>query len=285
MSTNQKLLNEIIDAITVAGYHVRIYNGIITAIDHLNDTKTFMTVPITQSGTSLASAKDNFIEIISRFDLAAKNVQYPKLTLNAEDGSLFLLRRAGASAKYPYSVNILPKDGEGWFGRITREGVLHLGQQGKLKSQLIINMLTAFQHNPRMVAQIYGHEYNHCCFCQRTLTNAVSVELGYGPICAETWGLPHDKETVNQNANFDIDAACNMKDSLEERLPITSKPQIETIMPGIRQCLDCGATAENNNAIEHYTSCKPGEAKRWEKHYEKENEVKPTNLFGGKVAK
>lgn len=31
----------------------------------------------------------------------------------------------------------------------------------------------------------------HCSFCQRELTDAGSLEVGYGPICADRWGLPH----------------------------------------------------------------------------------------------
>jgi len=47
-----------------------------------------------------------------------------------------------------------------------------------------------------------GHKHGNCCFCCRDLTNAVSVHLGYGPICAEKYGLPHSIETVTDNVDM-----------------------------------------------------------------------------------
>ena len=37
----------------------------------------------------------------------------------------------------------------------------------------------------------YAKLTNHCSFCGLALTNDFSVVYGYGPICAENWGLPH----------------------------------------------------------------------------------------------
>ena len=37
----------------------------------------------------------------------------------------------------------------------------------------------------------YAKLTNHCSFCGLELTNDYSVVVGYGPICAENWGLPH----------------------------------------------------------------------------------------------
>ena len=35
-----------------------------------------------------------------------------------------------------------------------------------------------------------GHKSGNCCFCGTELSNGRSIERGYGPICAENWGLP-----------------------------------------------------------------------------------------------
>lgn len=48
---------------------------------------------------------------------------------------------------------------------------------------------------------IEGHSYlasigrmsGNCCYCGRDLTDTESVTLGYGPICARHYGLPHTK--------------------------------------------------------------------------------------------
>jgi hypothetical protein len=39
-------------------------------------------------------------------------------------------------------------------------------------------------------AAAFGHETGVCCFCSRGLTDERSVTVGYGPICAERYGLP-----------------------------------------------------------------------------------------------
>lgn len=41
---------------------------------------------------------------------------------------------------------------------------------------------------------------------------------------------------------------------------------------GIYSCNNCGACASSINAIKHYTTCKKGEAKKWENFYEKNND-------------
>jgi hypothetical protein len=39
-------------------------------------------------------------------------------------------------------------------------------------------------------AGLLGRESDHCCFCGRGLTDVTSRALGYGPDCAERYGLP-----------------------------------------------------------------------------------------------
>ena len=40
----------------------------------------------------------------------------------------------------------------------------------------------------------------------------------------------------------------------------------------VYQCNNCGACAQRGSVIEHYSSCKSGEAKWWEDFYNKANE-------------
>ena len=40
----------------------------------------------------------------------------------------------------------------------------------------------------------------------------------------------------------------------------------------LAECLDCGAHAVNNKRITHAESCEAGNAKKWEKYYEQEQE-------------
>jgi hypothetical protein len=49
--------------------------------------------------------------------------------------------------------------------------------------------LLAIAADPRGSAIDYGRETGQCACCGRTLTNAESIDLGIGPVCAEKWGL------------------------------------------------------------------------------------------------
>ena len=45
-----------------------------------------------------------------------------------------------------------------------------------------------------------------------------------------------------------------------------------TWIGGICVCDNCGAYAESEKEIKHHKTCKPGEAKKWEKIYEENEE-------------
>jgi hypothetical protein len=77
-----------------------------------------------------------------------------------------------------------------YFGKISPEGDF---VTGKDCTAAIIEILTAFDANPVAFACEFGRRTNTCCFCGRHLTDdkeGRSVEVGYGPICADTFGLP-----------------------------------------------------------------------------------------------
>ena len=48
-------------------------------------------------------------------------------------------------------------------------------------------------------ATLYGKLTNTCSFCGLELTHDYSVMVGYGPICAGNWGLPHAYNGTDDN--------------------------------------------------------------------------------------
>ncbi len=65
-----------------------------------------------------------------------------------------------------------------------------------------------------------GRGTGSCCFCARELTDARSVTVGYGPICAGHYGLPWDAERGSARAVagvFDDVAVAAEADSTEEQ--------------------------------------------------------------------
>jgi hypothetical protein len=44
--------------------------------------------------------------------------------------------------------------------------------------------------NPAAAGKAYGQRVGNCSFCSLPLEDGRSVHVGYGPVCAEKWGLP-----------------------------------------------------------------------------------------------
>lgn len=73
--------------------------------------------------------------------------------------------------------------GKRFLGRIQ-----HTGQY--VGDQRAVEDLDRFEDDPLEYARIYGRRTSNCCFCGRLLETKESVFAGYGPICAEKFGLP-----------------------------------------------------------------------------------------------
>lgn len=54
----------------------------------------------------------------------------------------------------------------------------------------VLQALRNFSEAPASYAAAHGRATGNCCFCGRGLTDARSVAVGYGPICADHYGLP-----------------------------------------------------------------------------------------------
>ena len=62
-------------------------------------------------------------------------------------------------------------------------------------------------------AAAFGHTTHRCVFCARNLSTAESTAVGYGPICADNYGLPwgvvstpKSPESLGEAAEFDAEA-------------------------------------------------------------------------------
>ena len=150
-----------------------------------------------------------FIQIVNLLKLANKELKYPKVRLQLEDGTPLHLSLAGSNSRWPGSVNVTdggPYGNNKWFGRIDLHGVFQKSVIVDAKmNQQICKLLYEFANDPVETARVYGKETSNCCFCGLQLTDERSVTAGYGPICADKWGLPWgsvDKEISETVAEF-----------------------------------------------------------------------------------
>lgn len=141
----------------------------------------------------------NFEGVINLFDTAKSHLKYPKIRLTAGDNPV-VLAVAGERAKYPGTINVSdggPWGDNVWYGRINREGKLEKSRSTTFE---VIAVLKALAKDPAKVAEAYGKKYGYCCFCARELTDDRSVAAGYGPVCADHYGLKDDWKVAAKEA-------------------------------------------------------------------------------------
>jgi len=121
-----------------------------------------------------------YAELFALFSKAATTLRYPAISFTLADTRKCRLYLA---TKGYIAVKI---EGE-YTGKIPDAGhSLILYNQSKE----IWNEIRQFCLSPISQSQIKGRKYGYCCFCGRDLDNASSVFHGYGPICADKYGLP-----------------------------------------------------------------------------------------------
>jgi len=133
----------------------------------------------------------DFTDVYALFEVAAKGGKWPRITINA-DGYEFYLYISGAKAMIPNVINVKAHDGMGtdvksWFGRITADGAWD--QRHKEVDERMADALSKLAMDPVGTVAMYGRLSGKCCFCKKQLTDAPSVDAGYGPVCAKRWGL------------------------------------------------------------------------------------------------
>jgi len=58
-----------------------------------------------------------------------------------------------------------------------------------------LSFLQTFNNDPTEGAKVQGRLTGACCFCQHELSTDESLSAGYGPVCAEHFGLPWGERT------------------------------------------------------------------------------------------
>ena len=126
---------------------------------------------------------------------AALTLKWPVVRFAADNGLRFRLGRAGVAAREPGSVSVTSDDkafaDRTFYGRIDLGGMFHPHHTVAPDDAAAIGAaLHAFAAAPAEQAKIYGQRFGHCCFCGLELTDHRSIDAGYGPICADKFGLP-----------------------------------------------------------------------------------------------
>lgn len=135
---------------------------------------------------------DNMGGVLKVFEKAKQHLKFPKIRLQLPDGSPVVLSVAGSNSRNPGSVVV--NDG-GRYPSNRFYGYLHLDgsfSSGRAYCGEVGVLLREFAIDPAGVSSKYGKSTGSCCFCGLPLTNGKggSASVGYGPDCADHWGLP-----------------------------------------------------------------------------------------------
>lgn len=76
-----------------------------------------------------------------------------------------------------------------YFGKINESGGLIPYPATREIPAVVLDIVRGIAENPSIAGKAHGYKHGNCMFCGRDLTTTDSVFYGYGPICAEKWGL------------------------------------------------------------------------------------------------
>lgn len=138
----------------------------------------------------------NLLPIVEMLHHAAEaQKRAPSIRLRHADGS-------------PIEITLSQRSGKVWvaspetaggnlFARIYDDGSV----QPRNDFEFVRELLTALAANPEAVAKQHGVATGECCFCGRPLSTKESRSAGYGPICAEKFGLDWGSTTIADAEN------------------------------------------------------------------------------------
>jgi len=141
----------------------------------------------------------NMQGVVALFDRARAHLRRPAIVLSVPDlPHPVRLSVAGSTARVPGSINVVQADYTGndfrnrtWYGRVMQDGTFHPGRDVTAENAArIATRLQALAADPVTVAAEHGRLTGRCCFCNRHLEDERSTAVGYGPTCAEHYGLP-----------------------------------------------------------------------------------------------
>jgi hypothetical protein len=134
----------------------------------------------------------NLAPVISFIQSARdRGLKFPKLRVLDSDGTAELvLGLTGEKSKVPGSVTV-KRDGQ-YVGLVRPTGeVFGAWDAPKLFDAALMAHLLLVASDPAKAAKEFAALKGACSFCDTAITDAGSVEVGYGPVCAKRWGLPH----------------------------------------------------------------------------------------------
>ena len=134
-------------------------------------------------------------ELRALFTKAGEKIKFPHLLLrHVCDGYTETIKLwiAGARSMQPGSLSVTTTAvAREWLGRVMPDGTWAPGHtRTAAEYDSVADLLCELIAAPQATLAANGKSAGACCYCGSELTDARSVEAGYGPTCAKKWGLP-----------------------------------------------------------------------------------------------
>jgi len=115
-----------------------------------------------------------------------RGLKHPRARFLSPSNREMRLSLVGPGRRAPVGSVLILIEGE-FIGVVEPSGAV----SGRLRSQKPLQeLLIEIAKDPAGAAHAYGALMGRCSFCNLPITDAGSVEVGYGPICAASYGLP-----------------------------------------------------------------------------------------------
>lgn len=113
----------------------------------------------------------------------------PTIVFETNEGRVKFYRQT-AKSRNPGAVSINDGGGYGsdvWYGCINVDGTV---RTTRATPTWVVTLVASFAADTAGFAAAYGRNTERCCFCATPITTDESRSVGYGPICADHYGLP-----------------------------------------------------------------------------------------------
>lgn len=169
--------------------------------------------------------------IFAMFETAKAGLKRPAIRLANEAGQHLHLSLAGAASKNAGFVYVKADSGfeATYYGKISPEG--RFFKVGSCPAT-VEPLLQSFANDPEGIATKYGRLTGCCSFCGRKLTDKRSTVVGYGPVCAEKFGLDWGSKVdaailAGHRATLEAQAKAAPVQSLTGMTPVQAEPQAQ----------------------------------------------------------
>lgn len=141
---------------------------------------------LTASGQVASGEKVGVLTRVAVMVKKASESRDPMIKLVVND-----FHRIGIFGKLPARVCRREKNDDGWslIGRLYPDGSLIQSDKARFQEDEL-RVLANYELDPEKSSREHGLTHGWCCFCGLALTADNSLQVGYGPVCADKYGLP-----------------------------------------------------------------------------------------------